>query len=221
MRLTAALLATLTLLWTVFLAQAVPLTVSRNDAETCVSLTDCDSYAKEAHAGRLATSVTQCKKATAIHAAREWSVAAKADVVWTQIKAHTLDGRPDKADSGRHLTSTWFDHADNKGTSAHMIINAATGLAHVPVKKKTLWIDSDAEGKATHIAHKYTRNQVANICKAALVAGLNTGKSTESVTSGSYAVQTPWGNHICVTVSNVQCYPATTDATAAAPGEKC
>ncbi|KAH9933428.1 uncharacterized protein B0H18DRAFT_983644 [Fomitopsis serialis] len=45
MQLTAALLATLALLCTVFFnfAQAVPLTPSRNDADACASLADCDS----------------------------------------------------------------------------------------------------------------------------------------------------------------------------------
>ncbi|KAH9931980.1 uncharacterized protein B0H18DRAFT_1116209 [Fomitopsis serialis] len=248
MRLTTALFPTVTLLCTVFLAQAVPLIPSRNDVIACSGLTDCDSCvhaslcgfslntesceAKEDYAGRLATSATQCKKATAIHAAREWNVAAKADAVWTQIKAHTLDGRPDKAESGRHLTSTWLGHADNKGTAAHMKINAATGLAQLAYStgkgKKTYWIDSDAEGKATSIAHKYTRDQVAAVCKDAIMAALNTstGKSRKSkklrkVTSGSYSVRSPFGNNICVTVSNAQCYPASTDATTAAPGAKC
>ncbi|KAH9913866.1 uncharacterized protein B0H18DRAFT_1047345, partial [Fomitopsis serialis] len=43
MRLTTALLATVTLLCTVFVAQAVPVTPSRHDAIACARLTDCDS----------------------------------------------------------------------------------------------------------------------------------------------------------------------------------
>ncbi|KAH9933409.1 uncharacterized protein B0H18DRAFT_644432 [Fomitopsis serialis] len=110
MQLTAALLATLALLCTVFFnfAQAVPLTPSRNDAEACASLTDCDSCvhasrcgfsldtqscaSKNDHAGRLATSATECKKAVAIHAAREWYVAARADA-----ETRVLDRRSTKA----------------------------------------------------------------------------------------------------------------------------
>ncbi|KAH9913872.1 uncharacterized protein B0H18DRAFT_1047432, partial [Fomitopsis serialis] len=43
MRLTTALLATVTLLCTVFVAQAVPLTPARHDAIACARLIDCDS----------------------------------------------------------------------------------------------------------------------------------------------------------------------------------
>ncbi|KAH9913874.1 uncharacterized protein B0H18DRAFT_1125967 [Fomitopsis serialis] len=240
MRPTAALFATLTLLCTVFLAQAVPFKPSRNDAEACARLTECDSCVhasrcgfsldtqscatKEGHLGRLATSASLCKKATAIHAAREWYVVPRADKAWAAMETHVLDGRPDKAQSGRHLTSTWFDHVDNKATAAHMTIDAATALARVPLGKgppKTLWIDNDAEGKATSVAHKYTREQVAGICKAALAAALKAGNSKGSVTHGSYAVKTPWGNQICVKVTDRQCYPLRIEATTAAPGTNC
>ncbi|KAH9931985.1 uncharacterized protein B0H18DRAFT_952621 [Fomitopsis serialis] len=177
MRPTAALFATLTLLCTVFLAQAVPFKPSRNDAEACARLTECDSCVhasrcgfsldtqscatKEGHLGRLATSASLCKKATA--------------------RRLSLECR----------------------------------------SPKTLWIDNDAEGKATSVAHKYTREQVAGICKAALAAALKAGNSKGSVTHGSYAVKTPWGNQICVKVTDRQCYPLRIEATTAAPGTNC
>jgi len=237
MRLTTALLAALTLLCTVFLVQAAPLTLgSRHDATACARLTDCDSCvrashcgfsldtqscaAKDGHPALLATSATQCKKASAILAARSWYIAVRADAKWEGMEQHVLDGRPDNANSGRHLTSTWFAHGAHQGTAAELTIDDETALA--TTGSKTLWIDDDAEGRATTIPHKYTRDQVADICKKALTAALDAGNSRTSVTNGSYSVQTPWGNHICVTVSNSQCYPAgDIHATTVAPGGKC
>jgi len=233
MRLTTAVLAALTLFCTVFLVQAAPLELgSRHDTTACARLTDCDSCVhasrcgfsldtqscaeKEGHSGSLATSAAQCKKTSAILAARG-VVGKKAEEKWKGMKKHVLNGRPDKADSGRHLTSTWS--AANKG--GPMSVNAATALAHVNLgkgKSKTLWVNSGAKG---NLAHKYTRNQVAGMCKAALRAALKTGKSKTSVSNGSYSVRTPFGTSICLTVSNAQCYPANIHATTVAPGGKC
>jgi len=126
MRLTAALLATLALLCTVFnLAQAAPLAPSRNDAEACARPTDCDSCvhasrcgfsldtqsfaANDGHAGKFATSATQCKKAIAIHAAREWYVAARADVASTREETRVLDRRSTKPYVCRWCASTMIE----------------------------------------------------------------------------------------------------------------
>jgi len=57
------------------------------------------------------------------------------------------------------------------------------------------------------------------MCKAALTAAFNTGKSKKSVAHGSYSVKTPFGNNICVAVTLNQCYPAGIRATTVAPGK--
>ncbi|KAH9913865.1 uncharacterized protein B0H18DRAFT_1125953 [Fomitopsis serialis] len=277
MRLTAAVLAALTLLCTVFLAQAAPLTLRfQHDATACARLTDCDSCAhtsrcgfsldtqscaaKEGHPGSLATSAAQCKRASATLAARTDAagaartaargaastvavgaastvavsaastvavVAAKqvvgqtvtADTLWDGMESHVLNGRPDNVNSGRHLTSTWFAHPAKKGTAGDMDVNDATGLGQVKTggksKIKTVWINDNAEGTAVG-ANKYTQVQVAGICKAALAVLLKTGDSR-----GSYSVQSPFGGNICVTVSKVQCFPASINPTTVAPGGKC
>ncbi|KAH9913864.1 uncharacterized protein B0H18DRAFT_960122 [Fomitopsis serialis] len=239
MRLTTAL-AALTLLCTVFLVQAAPLTPgSRHDATACARLTDCDSCvrashcgfsldtqscaAKEGHPGSLATSAIQCKKASAVNPCYKKCCGKKAEAKWKGMKNHVLNGRPDKANSGRHLTSTWFAHNANKGTAGHMTVDPATALAHVQAGKgpKTLWVNKGTTGMTTNVAHKYTRRQVAGICKAALRAALKAGNSRTTVTSGSYSVRTPTGTNICVAVSNAQCYPANIHATTVAAGGKC
>jgi len=114
-----------------------------------------------------------------------------------------------------------------------MSVDAATALGQVittqvltttkepVVKEKTLWIDDNAEGKATGVPHKYTIDNVATICTDAITAGLKRNRSGKSVTTGSYSVKTPWGNNICVTVSNRSCFPARIQATTAVPGAQC
>ncbi|KAH9913851.1 uncharacterized protein B0H18DRAFT_153937 [Fomitopsis serialis] len=171
MRLATALLATITLLCTVFLVQAAPLAIgSRNDARACARLTDCDSCAradrcgfsldtlscaaKEGHPGSLATSAAQCRKASASLAARseaeDTEIAAKAAQLWAVMKTHVLHG----------------------GSSPEK--DEATALAQVPRtrKPKTLWIDDKAEIKAQNIVHRYKEMDVARICTDAITAGL-------------------------------------------------
>ncbi|KAH9913871.1 uncharacterized protein B0H18DRAFT_155427 [Fomitopsis serialis] len=189
MRLATALLATITLLCTVFLVQAAPLAIgSRNDARACARLTDCDSCAradrcgfsldtlscaaKEGHPGSLATSAAQCRKASASLAARseaeDTEIAAKAAQLWAVMKTHVLHGGSSPG-SGRHLMSAWLkNHADDSEK------DEATALAQVPrtLKPKTLWIDDKAEIKAQNIVHRYKEMDVARICTDAITAGL-------------------------------------------------
>ncbi|TFY61627.1 hypothetical protein EVJ58_g4393 [Rhodofomes roseus] len=232
MRLTAAYLSFFALLCTAILVQAAPRVEScatQTDCDSCVRTSHCgfsldtrDCVAKDGHSGTLAASAAQCNKVSFILAVRRLTLAVRAvvDEKWKGMESHVLKGNDKNSNSGRHLTSTWFSHADNKDSVEHMTIDTATSLAQVKLgsKTKTLWIDNNAEGKATNLAHMYSKDMVAAICKAALAAALN---SKNSVSSGSYSVATAFGFNICVTVSNAQCYPAYTHATQVAPGEMC
>ncbi|KAH9840046.1 uncharacterized protein C8Q71DRAFT_855342 [Rhodofomes roseus] len=81
-------------------------------------------------------------------------------------------------------------------------------LAHIMINTETFFAEIFLSKKKTKVA-QHTQTQVADMCVAALELGLNTGKNRGSVTSGSWAVQSPFGKRLCITVSNDQYFSAT------------
>ncbi|KAI0719434.1 hypothetical protein C8Q72DRAFT_863852 [Fomitopsis betulina] len=142
--------------------------------------------------------------------------------IWNKMKNHVLRGRPDKLETGRHTTSSFFAYEAKHGHLApSLIVNAQTSFAKL--SKKTMFVDSVVRRcSATNSVKKWSQGTIGAACKSAIHSALIAAGSGKAMKSGSYSVRSPLGGpNLCVYVNYASCWPSGITPTSKPPGQPC